>query len=143
MAGRVEWDTFDVLAPSGARIEVKSSAYLQVWDQRRPSRIVFSGLTGRTWSPQGGESSDATYNADVYMFCVQIATKHEDYDPLDVGQWNFYVLPRTQVEALSYKSLGLATLTAAAGPPIPYARLADHIDRAYETGAGGAGSRPH
>jgi hypothetical protein len=77
-AGRVEWDAFDVLAPSGARIEVKSSAYLQVWDQRPPSRIVFSGLTGRTWSPQGGESSVATYNADVYVFCVQTATTHED-----------------------------------------------------------------
>lgn len=31
---RVEWDSYDVLAPSGARIEVKSSAYLQVWDHR-------------------------------------------------------------------------------------------------------------
>lgn len=51
-SGRVEWDAFDVLAPSGARIEVRSSAYLQVWDQRRPSRIVFSGLTGRTRSPK-------------------------------------------------------------------------------------------
>jgi hypothetical protein len=80
-----------------------------------------------------GESSAATYNADVYVFCVQTATTHEDYDPLDVGQWNFYVLPRTRAEALSYKSLGLATLTAAAGPPVPYARPADHIDQAYET----------
>jgi hypothetical protein len=53
------------LVPGGARIEVKSSAYLQVWDQRRPSRIIFSGLTGRTWSPQSGESVTATYNADV------------------------------------------------------------------------------
>jgi len=45
---KVEWDAYDVLTPSGTRVEVKSSAYLQVWEQRRLSRIVFSGLRGRT-----------------------------------------------------------------------------------------------
>ena len=50
--GRVEWDAYDVLSPEGIRIEVKSSAHLQVWDQRRLSRIVFTGLRGRTWTPQ-------------------------------------------------------------------------------------------
>lgn len=68
---RVEWDAYDVLAPSGARIEVESSAYLEVWEQRRPSRISFSGLTGRTWSPQGGESPTATYSADVCVFACR------------------------------------------------------------------------
>jgi len=121
------------LAPSGARIEVKSSAYLQVWGQRRPSRIVFPGLTGRTWSAQSGESATATYTADVYVFCVQTATKHEDYDPFDIGQWDFYVLPRVRVESLRYRSLGLATLTSVAGPPIRYERLATYIDHAYES----------
>lgn len=57
---RMEWDAYDVLAPDGTRIEVKSSAYLQVWDQRRPSRIVFTGLRGRTWTPQEGEAAEAT-----------------------------------------------------------------------------------
>jgi len=44
---RIEWDAFDVLTPDGVKVEVKSSAYLQVWDQRAPSRILFSGLRGR------------------------------------------------------------------------------------------------
>ena len=39
---RIEWDAYDVLSPSGVRIEVKSSAYMQAWDQRRPSKIVFT-----------------------------------------------------------------------------------------------------
>lgn len=64
---RVEWDSYDVMTPEGIKIEVNSSAYLQVWDQRRPSRISFGGLTGRTWTPQGGESPEAAYNADIYV----------------------------------------------------------------------------
>ncbi len=30
---RIEWDPYDVLAPDGTTIEVKTSAYLQAWDQ--------------------------------------------------------------------------------------------------------------
>ncbi len=142
-ASRVEWDAFDVLAPSGARTEVKSSAYLQSWDQRRPSRIAFTGLTGRTWSREPSKSPTAAYNTDVYVFCVQTASKHEDYDPLDVAQWNFYVLSRGRVKALGYKSLGLPTLTAATGPPVPYGQLADEIDCGYEPDSTSGDSDSH
>ncbi|MUL34818.1 hypothetical protein [Gloeocapsopsis dulcis] len=37
---RVEWDAIDVVSPSGVKVEVKSSAYLQSW-RGRPSRITF------------------------------------------------------------------------------------------------------
>ena len=78
--------------------------------QRRSSRISLTGitgitgLTGRTWSERAGDSPAATYNAEVYVFCVRTATRHEDYDPLDVRQWDVYVLSRTRVGALGYKS---------------------------------------
>lgn len=132
---RLEWDAYDVLAPDGTTIEVKSSAYLQVWDQRRPSRIVFSGLRGRTWTPQDGEASEATYNADVYVFAVQTAQRHDEYNPLDVGQWLFYVLPRAAIEAMGYKSVSLPTLLTAAGTPTPYPELAGAIARAAAANA--------
>ena len=43
---RVAWDNFDVVSAAGTRIEVKSSAYLQSWAQKRLSTIAFTGLTG-------------------------------------------------------------------------------------------------
>lgn len=67
---RVEWDFYDVLAPDGTRIEVKSSAYLQAWSQRTLSAIRFTGLSGRTWDPEHGTADNATFNADVYVFAV-------------------------------------------------------------------------
>lgn len=128
---RVEWDAFDVLTPSGIKVEVKSSAYLQVWDQRVPSRIVFSGLRGRTWAPREGGSSQATYNADVYVFAVQTAQRHAEYDPLDVHQWDFYVLPRESIEGLGHRSISLTTLRGIIGEPAPYDRLASAIEKAF------------
>ena len=130
---RVEWDAFDILTRDGVKVEVKSSAYLQVWDQRQPSRIVFSGLRGKTWSPREGESPEATYNADVYVFAVQTALQHDRYNPLDVHQWDFYVLPRISIERLGSKSIGLATLRRFAGAPTPYESLSLAITHAAGT----------
>lgn len=120
---RIEWDAFDVLTPDGVKVEVKASAYLQVWDQRAPSRIVFSGLRGKTWSPQQGEALEATYNADVYVFPVHTALRHDQYDALDVRQWEFYVLPRETIKRLGYKSLGLSTLRTITGEATPYGEV--------------------
>ncbi|GGW82379.1 hypothetical protein GCM10010350_79000 [Streptomyces galilaeus] len=67
---------------------------MQAWEQRALSKIRFSGLRARTWSPDGGYSETKSYNADVYVFAVQTAREHTVYEPLDTTQWEFYVLPR-------------------------------------------------
>lgn len=129
VGSRVEWDSYDVLAPNGTKIEVKSSAYTQVWDQRRPSTIRFTGLTGRTWTPQEGESPEATFNADVYVFAVQTAISHDEYDVLDIDQWAFYVLSRDALEALGCKSISLVTLKQMTDGPVGFAQLSRTIQQ--------------
>lgn len=124
---RIEWDAYDVLTPEGIRIEVKSAGYLQTWNQRRLSRISFGSMKGRTWSPEMGESATASLNADVYVFAVQTALQHELYDPLDIGQWQFYVLAREAVEATGYASIGLTTLRSLSDGAVPYDDLARAI----------------
>ncbi|MBT1095082.1 hypothetical protein [Streptomyces sp. Tu102] len=124
---RAGWASHDVETDGGLRIEVKAGAYLQAWEQRTPSQIRFSGLRARTWSPDGGCSEAKSYNADVYVFAVQIAREHSAYNPLDTAQWEFYVLPRPVVTALNSDSVGLGAVRAAAGPPVLFAALKDRI----------------
>ena len=38
---RLEWDTVDLVTPDGVKIEVKSSAYLQIWDQKIHLAVKF------------------------------------------------------------------------------------------------------
>jgi hypothetical protein len=90
---RVEWDSYDIRTPDGLRLEVKSGAYLQAWEQSRLSAITFGGLRARVPSGQSW-SAEATYNADGYVFAVLTATEHTRYDALDLTQWLFWVLPR-------------------------------------------------
>lgn len=66
---------------------------------------------GRTWD-RYGVAAESSYNADVYVFCVQTATTHEAYDPLDVDQWRSYVLSRQVVEGTGYGSLSLPGIEA-------------------------------
>ena len=129
---RVEWDTYDVLAPDQTRIEVKSSAYLQLWDQRRLSRISFAGLRSHRLDPHapGGVSPEVTYNADVYVFALQTAQSHDAYDPLEVNQWEFYVLSQSTIEGWGAMSIGLRSLRRLAAGPMPYDRLTDAITAA-------------
>nr|BEK65141.1 hypothetical protein KPHV_23680 [Kitasatospora purpeofusca] len=127
VARNTEWEAFDVLMPDGTRVEVKTSAYLQVWGQRRLSEIRFSRLRGRTWSPEAGEAAEQSYNADVYVFALHSARTHADYDPLDIGQWGFYVASRALVEATGQASLGLASVRRLCGEPVAYEELASRI----------------
>ncbi|MHB0998540.1 MAG: hypothetical protein ACYC27_04775 [Armatimonadota bacterium] len=45
---RDSWAECDLITPDGIKIEVKTSAYLQVWQQKGLSKISFSGLCGKT-----------------------------------------------------------------------------------------------
>ncbi|MCK9795954.1 hypothetical protein M1843_19590 [Isoptericola sp. 4D.3] len=104
MGSRIEWDAYDVLAPEGTTIEVKTSGHAQTWERRGPVVLKFGGLPGgregtkvkRSWSAATGGMTDA-FVADVYVFCVQTTTADRPYDGLDIGAWDFYVLPRRVV----------------------------------------------
>ncbi|WP_420709581.1 hypothetical protein [Frigoribacterium sp. SL97] len=136
---RVEWDAYDLLVDDGEggiTIEVKTSAYLQAWDQRRPSAIKFTGLRGLRTHPRGGEDpAGRRMNAMVYVFCVQTATEHASYDTLDVGQWEFYVVPRSMLDNGVRQSISITPLRQLAGKPVRWRELGAAVRRA------GAGER--
>ena len=127
---RVEWDAYDILW-NGITIEVKSSAYLQSWDQRRLSDIRFSGLKGTRFHPRHDlDPAGKRYNAMVYVFCVQSATSHAGYDQLDIRQWQFFVAPREKLAALGYASIGLASVRRLSGDAVRLDNLAEAITKA-------------
>lgn len=130
VAPKVEWENFDVLTSQGIRIEVKSSAYWQSWPQKGPSRIVFSGVTARTWRDDLTYSDEREVRADVFVFALQACLDRERYDPLDVGQWEFYVVPAEKIRGAGVRSLGLPLLREIAGQPVTWDGLRAAIDAA-------------
>ena len=123
-SGRVEWDSWDVTAPDNTRIEVKSSGYLQAWAQKRLSVPTFRVSAAYGWDATRGEfSRQQAFNADVYVFCLHTAKTHDEYDPLNISQWKFYVAGREAIEARAGVQMGLAALAKVAGAPVIYNQL--------------------
>jgi len=130
---RIEWDKFDLKTKEGISVEVKSSAYIQAWDQQKISDLRFDiretiGIDGVT----NVSESVKKRQAEVYVFCVH---KHKDQDTinsLDLKQWDFYVLSTKVLnEAVSsQKSIGLQKLLAIGAVRTEYQYLLSAITAA-------------
>ena len=91
---RKDWKPYDIETKEGIKIEVKTSAYLQSWFQKNYSKILFSIKPARYWDTETNIfSKEKSRHSDIYIFCV---LKHKDkdtVDPLNLDQWDFYVIP--------------------------------------------------
>ncbi len=110
---RTEWDAFDMVTPDGIKIEVKSAAYIQSWTQAKLSAIQF-GIRP-TQSLEAGTnqySKKIERQSDVYVFCVLTQQDQDAIDPLNLDQWDFYVISTKKLDASvgSQKSIALARL---------------------------------
>ena len=117
--------------PTGLKIEVKSAAYIQSWTQRDFSTIQF--LTPKTiaWNPETNESGESKRQADVYVFALLAHKDKSTIDPLDVRQWQFYVLPTHFLDdrTRSQHSLTLKTLETLSRGAVDYFHLADAVQQ--------------
>ena len=89
------------------------------WGQRKLSAITFGGLRGRPfpWSADQGFVLGETKcpKADVFVFAIETARQHDVYDPLELNQWAFRVLP---AHLITQDTLSLGTLSKLERVPI-------------------------
>lgn len=136
-SNRVEWEPFDLLwhpnSTDSVRIEVKSSAYLQSWEQRQLSRPSFSGLKSKVRDEESGDYSELPdYHADVYVMCLNSQKDPETFDPLDINQWKFFVVPRHQLAARNIASVSLGWLERESVSPVDFNSLRDQVGKAWQ-----------
>jgi hypothetical protein len=129
----VEWDAYDLETPLGVKIEVKTSGYLQSWAQAQLSEITFDIAPKRLLDLKTNTYSLAPCRpAHVYVFAIH---KHQDkgtVDPLDVGQWAFYVAPTPLLDAKCgpQKTIRLSSLKNLGLTEVGFLELAQAIARA-------------
>ncbi len=110
---REEWSAFDLETPEGIKLEVKSAAYLQSWFQRALSSISFSTKPALHWdSLTNIQAAVARRHADVYVFCLLHHATKSTVNPLNLDQWEFYVLATAELNSYtrSQHSLTLKSL---------------------------------
>jgi hypothetical protein len=92
---RADWTPYDLLYRENCRIEVKSSAYIQSWNQKKPSAPSFSIRTTREWTSETGYATTPQRNSDIYVFCLFSETDRQSANPLNLSSWDFWILPTT------------------------------------------------
>lgn len=131
---RDEWDAYDLRTDNGIKIEVKSAAYIQSWNQKKISTISFSIKTTKSGNSETIlENIQSRRFADVYVFCHLKHLDQETIDPLKMEQWDFYVLPTYMLDEYkrSQSSITLNSLRRLT-KPIKYSELKTEINKANE-----------
>ena len=131
---RIEWDSVDIVSPDGLRIEVKSSAYLQTWKTNTFSHISFDIAPKKSWiSDTNTYYDEKGRHSDVYVFCLFACKDPIIANPLDMAQWEFYVL-RTKVlneRVPMQKTISLSSLRKLGAYKTDYAGLSNAIAQTY------------
>lgn len=126
---RQDWTAYDLLSPSGRKIEVKCSAYLQSWNPERLSKIQFSIRPARSWDAENDFSADLKRWSDLYVFCLY-ASKDRSETPLQLERWEFYVLPTEVLNQRcgNQKSITLNSLLSLHPVKVTYEDLQETIE---------------
>lgn len=129
---RDPWQPYDLQSPGGLTLEVKSAAYLQSWWQRSHSAISFTVRETRAWSAEMNEwAPTAQRQAALYIFALLGHRDKATLNPLDLDQWEFYLVPaRTLAERVgATKQLSLKRLLALRPDKVGFSELGAAIQR--------------
>lgn len=123
---RTNWEKYDLLTPEGISVEVKASGYIQNWYQKKLSTATFSIQPTLAWDEKTATyATEKTRQADVYVFCLHKHTEQESVNPLDLSQWDFYILPTSVLneKAGAQKSIRLNALISMGAKKVEYGAI--------------------
>lgn len=126
---RIDWEPYDLLFNDKLRIEVKSTAYLQSWEQKRDSVLHFSISPRRAWYTKTGYEEEPRRHSDIYIFCVFTEKKRDRANPLNLDQWEFYPVLTTELDNQfpMKQSTGIASILRLCPEAYNYASLRDAV----------------
>lgn len=135
---RDEWAAWDLTTPEGIKVEVKSAAYIQSWSQKQLSTISFNTPKTHAWDADNNrQSEESKRQADVYVLALLAHKDKATIDPLNLSQWEFFVLPTKALDerTRSQHSITLPSLLKLHGTSVPYEQLRGAVLAAYFPGS--------
>ncbi|MEE0235275.1 MAG: hypothetical protein UD961_03840 [Bacteroidales bacterium] len=126
------WTLWDI-DYRGKRIEIKETSYYHSWQEKiAQGRISQQRSFGIT--PAYTKYKDSTTvlerQNDIYVFCLNTGNNEEESNPLEISNWEFYVVPTAVINANctpAQKSISLGKVRKLA-PMTRYSDLKNVID---------------
>lgn len=86
------WTVYD-LGYRGKRIEVKATSYWQSWKKSHIISEIRNFSIRKTYVDYQNNKSEKARQNDIYIFCLDKGKTEETANPLNLENWDFYVVP--------------------------------------------------
>jgi hypothetical protein len=96
---RDERSALELVTPDGVEVRVKSGSFVKSFRQRDLSKVVFIPQV-RPSPSRAGSADGGACRPQVHVFALLGHVERATVDPLDLGQWRFFVPPTSKLEAL-------------------------------------------
>lgn len=129
LTARNDWTDYDLLY-GDCKVEVKSAAYLQAWEQQKLSDIRFSIAPARSWTSNQRYDDNLMRHSDIYVFSLYGCKDRCIANPLCLDHWMFYVLNTETINRKLHeqKSISLKSLLELHPLEANYIELKKSID---------------
>lgn len=138
----LKWTSYD-LSYKCKRIEVKATGYIHSWNKNKQSNVrTFSIAPSNNnyWFVKDeSDSKKMSRQNELYVFCLNTQRDYENYDPLKIDEWDFYVIPTYQINERcnkigipDQKTISLNVVKRMAGSPVKWSALKEKIDSVIE-----------
>lgn len=129
------WTLYDI-SYRGKRIEVKETAYYHSWNEEgKISKQRVFGIT-KANSNYEDETSENRYERqnDIYVFCLNKGETKETSYPLNLDNWEFYIVPTDVInaECKDNKTISLGRIQSLGFMPKRYDEIRSEIDKVIE-----------
>lgn len=123
------WTLFDI-SYQGKRLEVKETSYFHSWqtDEETKSKRRAFGIS-KAYSTYQDNTSELARQNDIYVFCLNIGETRAASNPLQLENWEFYVIPTSEIneKCADGKTISLSRIRKLA-PQVGYKELKKQID---------------
>ena len=105
------WTVYD-LGYRGKRIEVKATSYWQSWKKSHIISETRNFSIKKTYVDYQNNKSEKARQNDIYIFCLDKGKTEKKANPLNLENWDFYVVPTKYINVTfgDQKTLSLKRL---------------------------------
>lgn len=128
----------DWLEDRMVRVEVKETSYYHPWSENHISKARTFSIAPGNLGYYEEHARRIERQCDIYVFCLNVGETKEESYPLDVNNWEFYVVPTRLINEKCYrnqKTITLGRIRNLEGiERIPYEGIKEEVDRLIREG---------
>ena len=93
------WTLWDITYRN-VKIEVKATAYYHLWNSNgnvSKQRTFGIAKANGSYDSDISGNNDFCRQNDIYVFCLNLGNTKEESNPLDLNNWEFYIIPTSVI----------------------------------------------